>query len=67
MIRAGLTIAFLLLWAVPAAAAEPAFKLPPPKLAPDVLARLRAVCGEDGVRSSAFERITHATGATATC
>jgi len=39
-----------------------AIKLPPPKLAPDVLARMRAACGEDGVRTSAFERITHATG-----
>jgi alkyldihydroxyacetonephosphate synthase len=37
-------------------------KPPPPKLAADVLARLRAACGEDGVRTSAFERITHATG-----
>ena len=39
-----------------------AIRLPPPKLAPDVLARLRAACGEDGVRTSAFERVTHAVG-----
>ena len=49
-----------------ARSAEPveleAIRLPPPKLAPDVLARLRAACGEDGVRTSAFERVTHAVG-----
>ncbi|RIL02339.1 MAG: FAD-binding oxidoreductase [Proteobacteria bacterium] len=49
-----------------ARAAEPAaldaIKLPPSKLAPDVIARLRAACGEEGVRTSAFERVTHATG-----
>jgi alkyldihydroxyacetonephosphate synthase len=49
-----------------ARAAEPveldAIKLPPTKLSPDVLARLRAACGDDGVRTSAFERVTHATG-----
>ena len=39
-----------------------AIKLPPPKLGAEVLARLRAACGEDGVRTSAFERIAHATG-----
>ena len=39
-----------------------AIKLPPPKLAPEIHARMRAACGEDGVRSSAFERVTHATG-----
>jgi len=39
-----------------------AIRLPPPKLAPDVLARLRAACGEDGVRTSAFERVTLAVG-----
>ena len=39
-----------------------AIRLPPPKLAPDVLAQLRAACGEDGVRTSAFERVTHAVG-----
>ncbi len=39
-----------------------AIRLPLPKLTPDVLARLRAACGEDGVRTSAFERITHAVG-----
>lgn len=47
-------------------AAEPAalesIKLPPTKLAPDVLARLRAACGEDGVCTSVTERVTHATG-----
>lgn len=39
-----------------------AIRLPLPKLDPDVLARLRAACGEDGVRTSAFERVTHAVG-----
>lgn len=39
-----------------------AIRLPPPKLAPEVLAQLRAACGEDGVRTSAFERVTHAVG-----
>ena len=37
-------------------------KPPPPKLADAVLAKLRAACGEDGVRTSAFERVAHATG-----
>jgi alkyldihydroxyacetonephosphate synthase len=49
-----------------ARAAEPvaldAIKLPPTKLGAEVLGRLRAACGEDGVRTSAFERVTHATG-----
>ncbi|MDD1633760.1 MAG: hypothetical protein LUP91_16340, partial [Methylococcaceae bacterium] len=49
-----------------ARSAEPveldAIRLPPPKLSLEVLARLRAACGEDGVRTSAFERITHAVG-----
>ena len=39
-----------------------AIRLPPPKLAPEVLSQLRAACGEDGVRTSAFERVTHAVG-----
>ena len=39
-----------------------AIRLPLPKLAPDVMAKLRAACGEDGVLISAFERITHAVG-----
>jgi alkyldihydroxyacetonephosphate synthase len=46
----------------PEPAALDSIKLPPPKLATDLLARLRAACGEDGVRTSAVERITHATG-----
>jgi alkyldihydroxyacetonephosphate synthase len=37
-------------------------KLPPPKLGADTIGRLRAACGDDGVRTSAFERVTHATG-----
>jgi alkyldihydroxyacetonephosphate synthase len=37
-------------------------RLPPPKLSSETLAALRAACGEDGVRSSAFERVTHALG-----
>ena len=39
-----------------------AIRLPPSKLTPEVLAQLRAACGEDGVRTSAFERVTHALG-----
>jgi len=39
-----------------------AIRLPPSKLTPEVLAQLRAACGEDGVRTSAFERVTHAVG-----
>ncbi len=49
-----------------ARAAEPveldAIRLPPPKLTAEVVAQLRAACGEDGVRTSAFERVTHAVG-----
>jgi alkyldihydroxyacetonephosphate synthase len=37
-------------------------KPPPAKLPPDVVARLRAACGDEGVRTSAFERVTHALG-----
>ena len=39
-----------------------AIRLPPSKLSPDVQARLRAACGEDGVRTSAAERVGHALG-----
>ena len=39
-----------------------AIRLPPSKLPPDALARLRAACGEDGVRTSAAERVGHALG-----
>jgi len=39
-----------------------AIRLPPSKLAPELLTRLRAACGEDGVRSSAGERVAHALG-----
>jgi len=35
---------------------------PPSKLAPAALAQLRAACGDDAVRTSAFERVTHALG-----
>jgi alkyldihydroxyacetonephosphate synthase len=37
-------------------------RLPPTKLGQSTLCALRAVCGEGGVRTSAFERITHALG-----
>ncbi|HKE12088.1 MAG TPA: FAD-binding oxidoreductase, partial [Myxococcota bacterium] len=37
-------------------------RLPPTKLGQSVLCALRAACGEGGVRTSAFERITHALG-----
>ncbi len=37
-------------------------RLPPPKLAASTLAALRAACGEDAVRTSAAERVTHALG-----
>jgi alkyldihydroxyacetonephosphate synthase len=37
-------------------------RLPPTKLAPSALSSLRSACGEDGLRTSAFERITHALG-----
>jgi alkyldihydroxyacetonephosphate synthase len=37
-------------------------RLPPTKLAAGTLAALRAACGEDGVRTSAAERVTHALG-----
>jgi alkyldihydroxyacetonephosphate synthase len=39
-----------------------AIRPPPSKLAPATLSQLRAACGEDAVRTSAFERITHALG-----
>ncbi len=39
-----------------------AVRPPPCKLTPAVLAQLRAACGEDFVRTSAFERLTHALG-----
>lgn len=39
-----------------------AVRPPPSKLTPAVLAQLRAACGEDAVRTSAFERLTHALG-----
>jgi alkyldihydroxyacetonephosphate synthase len=39
-----------------------AVRLPPSKLPPDTLARLRAACGEDWVRTSRLERVTHALG-----
>ncbi len=37
-------------------------RLPPSKLDPASLAALRAACGEQGVRTSPFERVTHALG-----
>jgi alkyldihydroxyacetonephosphate synthase len=37
-------------------------RLPPTKLGPTTLCALRAACGEGSVRTSAFERITHALG-----
>ncbi len=50
----------------PAPRREPAalddVRLPPCKLAPEVLAALRAACGEDGVRTGVEERATHAAG-----
>jgi alkyldihydroxyacetonephosphate synthase len=39
-----------------------AIRLPPCKLPPEVLAQLRAACGEDAVRTGAFERVSHAAG-----
>ncbi len=36
--------------------------LPAPRLTEAVLGRLRAACGADAVRTSALERVTHATG-----
>ena len=39
-----------------------AIRLPPPKLSTETLARLRAACGDEGVRIGAFDRITHALG-----
>lgn len=39
-----------------------ALRPPPPKLAPATLGQLRAACGDDAVRTSAFERVTHALG-----
>ncbi|MEN8181550.1 MAG: FAD-binding oxidoreductase [Myxococcota bacterium] len=47
-------------------AAEPAsletLRLPPSKLAPEILAALRRACGEDSVRTSTLERVSHALG-----
>ena len=37
-------------------------RLPPSKLTQSTLSALRSACGEGGVRTSAFERITHALG-----
>jgi alkyldihydroxyacetonephosphate synthase len=37
-------------------------RLPPEKVPADLLAELRRVCGEEDVRTSAFERVTHALG-----
>jgi alkyldihydroxyacetonephosphate synthase len=37
-------------------------RLPPPKLSADVVALLRSACGDESVRTSAFERITHSVG-----
>lgn len=37
-------------------------RLPPPKLAADVLTQMRAVCGADAVRTGLLERVTHALG-----
>jgi alkyldihydroxyacetonephosphate synthase len=49
-----------------ARASEPvelsAIRLPPSKLSPEVLVQLRAACGEEGVRTSAVERVAHALG-----
>jgi alkyldihydroxyacetonephosphate synthase len=39
-----------------------AIALPPPRLPARTLERLRAACGEAGVRTSAFERISHSLG-----
>ena len=39
-----------------------ALRLPPSKLPAETLAQLRAACGDDGVRTSAFERVHHALG-----
>jgi alkyldihydroxyacetonephosphate synthase len=39
-----------------------AIRLPPPKLSREVADALRAACGDDGVRTGAFERISHAAG-----
>lgn len=39
-----------------------ALRLPPSKLSSELLTELRRVCGEDDVRSSSFERVTHALG-----
>lgn len=39
-----------------------AVRLPPTKLAPEVLARLRAACGDEWVRTSLLERVSHALG-----
>jgi len=39
-----------------------ALRPPPSKLSPSTLAQLRAACGDDAVRTSAFERVTHALG-----
>jgi alkyldihydroxyacetonephosphate synthase len=37
-------------------------KPPPSKLAAETLAQLRSACGDEGVRTSPFERVTHALG-----
>jgi len=39
-----------------------ALRPPPSKLAAATVAQLRAACGDDAVRTSAFERVTHALG-----
>ncbi len=50
----------------PQRAAEPveleALEIPLPGLDEAVLAKLRAACGDDGVRTSRLERVSHATG-----
>jgi alkyldihydroxyacetonephosphate synthase len=39
-----------------------AVRLPPEKISSELLAELRRICGEEDVRTSAFERVTHALG-----
>ncbi len=39
-----------------------ALRLPPSKVPAETLAPLRAACGDEGVRTSAFERVHHALG-----
>ncbi len=39
-----------------------ALRMPPTKLPAETLAQLRAACGDEGVRTSAFERVHHALG-----